>query len=284
MTDVVYLNGRLTPRAQAMLSIDERGFLFGDAVYEVVRALQGRFVEPERHLARLARSLREISLPPPELDLVTVATELLRRNDLAEREAVIYAEISRGAAQRQHAFPPSGVRPTVLMTVTPFVPRPELAERGVAVITQPDLRWHRCDIKSVNLLANVLAGQRASEAGAFEAILLRDGVVTEATRSNVFAVVDGVLRTHPTGPEILAGVTREVVLELATRASVPVSQDAVTAAELAGAAEVFLTGTTTDVMPVVAIDGRRVGDGQPGPVSQQLRSMLEQRIGAGAVA
>ena len=284
MTDIVFLHGKLTPRAAATVSIDDRGFLFGDAVYEVLRVLRGRFVEPERHLARLARSLREVALPPPPLDPLAVAADLLRRNGLEQQEAVIYLQVSRGAAQRQHAFPPGPVPPTVLMTATPFEPRRDLAERGVSAILQPDLRWSRCDIKSVNLLPNVLAAQHATEAGAFEAILLRDGVMTEATRSNVFAVVDGVLRTHPTGPLILPGVTREVVLELAVEAGLAPSEQAVTAAELARANEVFVTGTTSDVMPVVTIDGRAVGNGAPGPVANRLRGLLARRIEAEAVA
>jgi len=284
MTDVVFLNGRFVPRPEATVSIDDRGFLFGDAVYEVVRVARGSFVEAERHLRRLERSLREIAIPPLRLEPLGLAKELLGRNGLTQRDAVVYLQVSRGAAQRQHAFPSPPVPPTVLMTAAPFQPRPELADRGVAVITQPDLRWSRCDIKSVNLLPNVLAAERAAEAGAFEAILLRDRVVTEATRSNVFALLGGVIRTHPTGPLILPGVTREVVLELAAEAGLSVSEEAVTSAELARADEVFVTGTTSDVMPIVSIDGRRVGSGRPGPVTTQLGQLLAQRIEAGVPA
>lgn len=278
----MFLNGKLMPRARATVSIDDRGFLFGDAVYEVMRVVRGRFVEAERHLERLARSLREISLPAPGLDPLTVAMDLLRRNDLAQREAVVYLQVSRGAAQRQHAFPPADAPPTVLMTVSPFASRDALVEQGVAAITEPDLRWSRCDIKSVNLLPNVLAAQCAAAAGAFEAILLRDNVVTEATRSNVFAVVDGVLRTHPNGPLILPGVTRALVLDLASEAGVAVKEEAVTVEELGRAEEVFVTGTTSDVMPVVAIGQRTVGKGAPGPVARKLGAMLAQRIEAAA--
>jgi len=284
MTDVVFLNGRFVPRPEATVSIDDRGFLFGDAVYEVVRVARGSFVEAERHLRRLERSLREIAIPPLRLEPLGLAKELLGRKGLTQRDAVVYLQVSRGAAQRQHAFPSPPVPPTVLMTAAPFQPRPDLAERGVAVITQPDLRWSRCDIKSVNLLPNVLTAERAAEAGAFEAILLRDRVVTEATRSNVFALLGGVIRTHPTGPLILPGVTREVVLELAAEAGLSVSEEAVTSAELARADEVFVTGTTSDVMPIVSIDGRRVGSGRPGPVTTQLGQLLAQRIEAGVPA
>lgn len=279
MSDLVYLDGETVPRNRATISIDDRGFLFGDAVYEVIRVVRGRFIEPARHLRRLARSLREVGLPAPALDLLGVATDLIRRNDLGGREATVYAQVSRGAAPRQHAFPPSGTPPTVLVTAMPFTPRTDLIASGVAVITLPDVRWSRCDIKSVNLLPNVLAAQRAAEAGAFEAILVRDGVVTEATRSNVLAVVGGVVRTHPTGPLILPGVTREVVLELASGAGIPVREEELGADELFAAEEVLLTGTTADVTPVVTVDGRAVGGGRPGPVGRRLGALLAERIG-----
>jgi len=279
VSDLVYLGGEIMPRNRATVSIDDRGFLFGDAVYEVIRVVRGRFIEPERHLRRLARSLREVGLRAPALDLLAVATDLIRRNDLGGREATVYAQVSRGAAPRQHAFPPSGTPPTVLVTAMPFTPRTDLIASGVAVITLPDVRWSRCDIKSVNLLPNVLAAQRAAEAGAFEAVLVRDGVVTEATRSNVLAVVGGVVRTHPTGPLILPGVTREVVLELAVEAGIPVREEELGADELFAAEEVLLTGTTADVTPVVTVDGRPVGGGRPGPVGRRLGALLADRIG-----
>lgn len=281
MSDLVYLGGEFVPRGRATVAIDDRGFLFGDAVYEVIRVVRGRFIEPERHLRRLARSLREVGLPAPALDLLGVATDLIRRNDLGGREATVYAQVSRGVAPRQHAFPPSGTPPTVLVTAMPFTPRTDLIAGGVAVITLPDVRWSRCDIKSVNLLPNVLAAQRAAEAGAFEAILVRDGVVTEATRSNVLAVVGGVVRTHPTGPLILPGVTREVVLELASGAGLPVREEELGADELFAAEEVLLTGTTADVTPVVTVDGRALGEGRPGPVGRRLGALLAERIGVG---
>lgn len=283
MSDIVFLNGRLLPRSQATVSIDDRGFLFGDAVYEVFRSMPGRFIEPERHLNRLTRSLGEIALAIPKLDLLGIAIDLLRRNRLEQRQALIYLQVSRGAAAyRQHAFPARPVPPTVLMTVAPFEARLEQAQRGVAAITSPDLRWSRCDIKSVNLLANVLAAQQASQAGAFEAILVRDGRITEATRSNVFAVVDGTLRTHPIGRLILPGVTREVLLELIVKAGLPVSEDAVTIQELGRAEEVFVTGTTSDVLPVVTLDGCPVASGSPGPLTRQLATLLTRALGTDA--
>ncbi|MGH7631421.1 MAG: aminotransferase class IV, partial [Gemmatimonadales bacterium] len=254
MTDVVYLNGAFLPRDRAMVSVDDRGFLFGDGVYEVVRVLRGRWVEAERHLGRLRRSLAELDLPDPAAggtDLPAIGAELLLRHGLSDQgEAVVYAQVTRGAAPRRHAFPAPGTPPTVFVSVAGFAPKRELQAAGVDAITHPDLRWQRCDIKSVNLLPNVLANQRATAQGAYEAILVRDRVVTEATHCNVFAVVGGILRTHPNGPAILPGVTREAVVALAGVDGVDLCEEAVSPDELARASEVFLTGTTTGVMPV----------------------------------
>ena len=282
MSDIVFLNGALVPRDRALVPVDDRGFLFGDGVYEVVRVVAGRYVDADRHLDRLARSLAELRLELGVEDgtaLLDVGLDLLARNGVAgDGQAVVYLQVTRGVAPRRHAFPPPGTPPTVFVAARGFVPKHDLMETGVAAVTHPDLRWHRCDIKSVNLLPNVLANQKATEQGAYEAILVRDGVVTEGALSNVFAVVDGVLRTHPTGPAILAGVTRAVVMELARDAGLHVEERAFSAAELGRAAEVFATGTTTDVMPVVAIDGRAVGTGQPGPVARQLGALLTARM------
>ena len=281
MSDTVYLNGAWLPRERAVVSVDDRGFLFGDGVYEVLRVIHGRYIDGERHFKRLSRSLAELELPDPAvsgIDLPAIGRELLERQDLAARgEAVLYIQVTRGSAPRRHAFPPAGTPPTVFVAATPFLPRLERVA-GVAVITQPDIRWYRCDIKSMNLLPNVLANQRASERGAYEAILVRDGLVTEATHSSVFAVLDGVLRTHPNGPAILPGITREIILELAAAEGMEISEAALTTAELARAEEVLLTGTTTDVMPVTSIDGRKVGAGTPGRLTRRLGALLDARM------
>ena len=286
MSDIVYLSGAFLPRERATVSVDDRGFLFGDGVYEVVRVVGGAYIDADRHLARLRRSLAELRLPDPAADgtdLLAIGTELLRRQGLGtEGESVVYIQVTRGVAPRRHSFPARGTPPTLFVSASAFVPRREQIANGVAAITQPDLRWQRCDIKSVNLLPNVLANQRATEQGAYEAILVREGVVTEATHSNVFAVVDGALRTHPNGPAILPGVTREVVLELARDAGVDTREQAVTVGELARAEEVFFTGTTTDVMPAIAIDGRTVRDGKPGPIARRLGERLAARMEVGA--
>ena len=190
----------------------------------------------------------------------------------------MYLQITRGAAPRSHHFPPPGTAPTVFLSASRLTVPEEVRARGAAAITIPDLRWARCDLKTVNLLPNVLAKQQAVAAGAFEAILVRDGIVTEGASSNLFAVIGGVLRTHPATHRILAGITREVVLELAAELGLAVAEEPIAAGELAGASEVLITATTADVMPVGRVDGRAVGDARPGPVARALQGALRARM------
>jgi D-alanine transaminase len=283
---LVYLNGTYLQAADARVSVNDRGFLFGDGVYEVTRALDGRLFAGDRHLRRLGRGMGELDLPWPEgLDaaaLHALSERLLRENGLTDGEATVYAQITRGAAPRTHAFPPPGTAPTVYVAAGPFTPQDDLRARGAAAITTPDIRWGRCDLKTIQLLPNVLAKERAATADAFDAVQVRDGVVTEGANTNVFALIAGVGRTHPADQRILAGVTREIVLELAGELGLPTREEAIAVTELAAASEVFLTGTTTDVMPVVRLDGRPVGDGRPGPVARQLHERLRERMRQGA--
>ncbi|HXQ28604.1 MAG TPA: D-amino acid aminotransferase [Gemmatimonadales bacterium] len=278
----VYLNGVFLPRAKAQVSVDDRGFLFGDGVYEVTRARDGRLFEPGRHLGRLTRGLYGLGIAwPTGLDGVAIqniSERLLRENELETGAATVYLQITRGAAERRHAFPPPDTAPTVFLAVSRLAVPDEIRSRGASVITTPDLRWGRCDLKTINLLPNVLAKQQAVSAGAFEAILVCDGVVTEGASSNVFAVVDGTLRTHPATERILAGITREVVLELARELGLRTRDEALPLGELRRASEVMITATTADVMPVVQVDKRPVGDGQPGPVARALQTALRARM------
>jgi D-alanine transaminase len=278
----VYLNGAYLPREKACISVDDRGFLFGDGVYEVIRAYNGAFFEAEDHFRRMERGLRNLGIRLPEAIetgvLLAVATRLLQENELAEGEATVYVQVTRGAAPRTHQFPPSDTPATVYASVSRFLPRPELAERGVGVITHADLRWKRCDLKAVTLLPNVLAKQAAVDAGATEAILVRDGQVTEGASTNVFGVHGGKLRTHPESGSILSGVTRRVVMELATERGITVSETAILEEELTEMDELFLTGTTTDVLPITRVDGRAIGDGRPGPVTRVLQHALAARM------
>jgi D-alanine transaminase len=280
----VYLNGQFLKAEDAKLSVLDRGFIFGDGVYEVWRVVDGKLFEDRRHNKRLKSGLRtvEISLPDSEVDaLGGVAERLLKENDLTSGEGTFYVEITRGAAPRTHAYPPAGTKPTILAMVSRFEVPHAMRETGAKCITENDVRWLRCNVKTVQLLPNVMAKQKASVAGAMEAIFVRDDVVTEGTHTSLFAVKDGTLRTHPLGPLILPSITRELILEIAREQKVPVSEKPFTKKELFAMDEVFVSGTTTDVTPIVDIDGKKIGSGKPGPVSKQLYAGLQARLYAG---
>ncbi|HTR77236.1 MAG TPA: aminotransferase class IV, partial [Gemmatimonadaceae bacterium] len=244
-TSTVYLNGAFLPKGEATVSIEDRGFMFGDGVYEVWRVLHGRLFEHGRHVARLRRGLSELRIDPPaEVDaarLAAIADRLIADNGIGDGQALLYLEITRGPAPRIHQFPPGGSRATIVMMVTPFVPLDALQTSGATAVRVPDIRWHRCDVKTVQLLPNVLAQQQAAEHGAYEAIFVRDGVITEASRSNVMGVIDGELRTHPADAHILRGITRDVVLELARDAGLRVVERALPDSALVRVDELFLT-------------------------------------------
>lgn len=279
----IYLNGEFLPREDARLPIDDRGFFFGDGVYEVTRAVRGRLFQEEAHWERLVRGLRDLSISVAgHLDftrLRAISERLLDENRLADGDATIYLQVTRGAAPRTHWFPPADTPPTILASARGFeIPR-ALRESGASAITHPDIRWARCDIKTVNLLPNVLAKQRAHEAGAFEAVLLRDGAVTEGASANLFGVIDGEVRTYPLCNYILPGITRKVIFEIAAELEIPISERPIYAEELPRLQELFATGSTTDVQPLVTLDGRPVGSGRPGPISIAFREALESRMG-----
>lgn len=283
--DLVYVNGKFLHRREAVVSIEDRGFVFGDGVYEVLRVIEGRLFATRFHNERLARSLEGVRIKLAGQDspatLVDVGKELLRENGLLEGEATLYIQVTRGATTRAHYFPPADVAPTIYISVARFTPSMELAERGAAAITHPDLRWGRCDLKTLNLLPNVLASQAAKEKGAFEAMLIRDGVVTEGAKTNFFGVVDGMLRTHPCDNHILPGITRSVLRDLASQVGIALDETPITVDEIPGLSELFLTGTTTDVMPVVQLDGRFVGDGKPGELTRKLQRVLSESLASG---
>jgi len=282
----VYLNGQFLPAEEAKISVLDRGFIFGDGVYEVWRVIEGKLFEHARHDRRLRRGLEalELAVPAREVDaLPRVAERLLRDNELTQGEGTFYLEITRGTAPRTHAFPPASTKPTVFAMVTRFEVPHAVRATGAKAVTEQDLRWLRCDIKTVQLLPNVMAKQRAHEAGALEAILIRDGVVTEGTHTSVLGVKDGVLRTHPLSQLILPSVTRELVLEIAREQGIPVREEAFTAREVETLQELFVSGTTTDVTAIVEVDGKRIGDGKPGPVTRALYAGLQSRLYAGTM-
>ena len=269
---IVSLDGRFLPLEQARLSPLDRGFLFGDAIYEVVRFDRGRPYRLEEHLARMREGLDAIRIAASPAFFAETARRLLAENGLASSDAIVYAQVSRGAAPRTHVFPPPGTSPTVFAFARASDPPPPSGGRAILV---PDERWGRCNIKTVLLLPNVLAAERAREAGAIEALLVRDGVALEGTKANLFAVVGGVLRTAPNGPAILPGVTRGATLDAARALAIPIEERALAVDELRGASEVFLASTTLWTYSLVEIEGRRVGDGRPGDVAARLRERLQ---------
>jgi D-alanine transaminase len=279
---LAYLNGQYLPRATATIPVEDRGFIFGDGVYEVWRVVSGQLFELDRHLARLVHGLRELKIAAPEFatrdGVLAVSEQLLNGSDLTTGEGTFYVQITRGVAPRIHAFPAAGTQPTVYATVNRFVPPEDVRAKGISAVTVPDLRWMRCNIKTIQLLPNVLAKQTAAENGSFEALLVRDGVVTEGSHTNCIGVIDGVLRTHPLNNLILPGITRAVVLELARELGIPVSELAFTDAEISDLDELFLAGTTTDVMPIVRVNDQPIGKGVPGPISLRLAAALRARI------
>jgi D-alanine transaminase len=282
VSDVVYLNGQYVPRREAVVSVEDRAFLFGDGVYEVTRTVGGTLIESARHLRRLERGLAGLSLPFSPADargLLAVSERLLAECGLTTGEALVYWQVTRGAAPRAHQFPPATTPPTVYASASAFTPPHDRRGTGVAAITVPDQRWARCDLKTVNLLPNVLAKQAAVAAGAFEALLVRDGVLAEGSSTNVFGVIDGVIYTSPRSNYILPGVTRAVVLELAVRLGLTVHEEPMFVTDIPRLGELFLTGTTNDVMPIVTVDGRPVGTGRPGPVAGRLYAALAEHYG-----
>lgn len=276
---IAYFNGEFCPKEDVSISPDDRGFLLADGVYEVFCAYDGDLFATDAHFERLEQSLHAIDLTTPDgslhksiTALPDVLPELLRRNDLSDAHAKIYLQVTRGAASRQHAFPDSPVPPTVYATAKHYDPPEQKWEEGVRAVLHPDLRWSRCDIKSVALLPAVLANQRAQEAGAFEAVLHREGVITEGSHTTVAAVVDDTLVTHPLTNHILPGVTRKVILNLCEHIGQPVQETPIRTEELHEVDELMVWGTTSGVMPVVQVDDWMVGTGEPGPVTRELQA------------
>lgn len=274
MSRIAYVNGAYVDLTSAAIGVEDRGFQFADGVYEVWSLYQGALLEEDAHLARLGRSLAELRIPMPMTPsaLRSVIRETVRRNRLAD--GLVYLQVTRGVAPRDHGFP-AAASPTVVVTArrTDVAALRRRARDGVAVVTMPDIRWGRCDIKSVSLLPNVLAKQQAREAGAYEAWLVdRDGHVTEGTSSTAWIVdADGRLRTRPLGPDILPGVTRAELLRLATERQMTVDERSFTVEEAKTAREAFMSAASGALTPIVSIDGAIIGEGRPGPAAVALR-------------
>ncbi len=270
----LYLNGEYMPIEQGRVSVEDRGFQFGDGVYEVMRAYGGKIFRLRQHLHRLERSLAflQIPLPEPRAKIEEVCRRVL--GDV--KDGLIYVQVTRGAAPRVHAFP-KGIRPTFLAYARPYPADPP--GKTWALLSVLDDRWAHCDVKTVCLLANSLAKQKAVLAGSDEALFVReDGTVTEGATTNAFLVRGGAIATHPADHRVLHGVTRAAALELARELSVPVLEQRFTLAEALAADEFFMTGTGIHAMPVASIDGKRIGSGAPGPVTKRLQSAFDELI------
>ncbi|MFY0543288.1 D-amino-acid transaminase [Brevibacillus sp. H7] len=277
---MLYVDGNWVEPGTAAIQPEDRGYNFGDGIYEVVRIYRGKMYQWEGHITRLFRSAREIKmeLPWTEEELLHIANQLLEKNGIThEDDAILYLQVSRGYAPRQHDIP-GDIRPVIMG----FVRRKERPhadmKKGMTARLVPDIRWLRCDIKTLNLLGAVLVKQEAKDAGAQESILHRDGIVTECSASNLFAVKDGALYTHPANNLILHGITRQVVIELAKKNNIKVYEEAFDTEFLKQADELFLTGTTVEVMPIISVDGQAVGSGQVGPMAQKLQALFEEHI------
>ncbi|HEX5510045.1 MAG TPA: D-amino-acid transaminase [Pseudolabrys sp.] len=275
MSRIAYVDGRYLPHARAKVSIEDRGYQFADGVYEVCEVKDGKLVDERRHLARLERSLRELRIAQPMswAALGVVMRETVRRNRVID--GIVYVQITRGTAPREFQFPHATVRPTVVVTArnSDIARLDKLAEDGAAVVTVPDIRWQRVDIKSVSLLPNVLAKQAAREQGAREAWLVdKNGFITEGASSNAWIVTrDGKLLTRALGTGILPGITRSVLLDLIADQGIEFEERAFTVTEAYAAREAFVTSASQTVMPVVTIDGRSVGNGAPGLIATAFR-------------
>ncbi|MED3622789.1 D-amino-acid transaminase [Neobacillus thermocopriae] len=272
------LNGKLIERNQAKMDIEDRGYQFGDGVYEVIRVYNGKMFTLQEHLERFERSTKSIgvSLPYTMDQLKSLLLELVEKNNL--RLGIIYMQITRGVAPRNHAFPEENVEPT-LVAYTREMPRPkDELQTGVKTILTEDIRWLRCDIKSLNLLGNILAKQKAVEHGCFEAIQHRGQNVTEGSSSNIFMVKNGIVITHESNHMILKGITKDVILGLCSASGIPVNERAFTLKELAEADEVFLSSTVAEVMPIIEVEGKVVGNGEPGPITRKIQELFVNEI------
>jgi D-alanine transaminase len=275
MSRIAYVNGRYVPRAEAKVSIEDRGYQFADGVYEVCEVRAGHLIDERRHMARLDRSLTELRIARPmsQASLAVVLRETIRRNRV--RDGIVYLQVTRGVARRDFPFPSADTRPSVVVTArsNDLARLEQSADEGIAVVTVPDIRWQRVDIKSVSLLPNVLAKQTAREQGAREAWLVdAQGRVTEGASSNAWIVSrDGKLITHPIGRDILPGITRSVVVDVLKAQGLVFEERAFSVEEAYDAREAFVTSASQIVLPVVSIDGKPVGNGAPGLIATALR-------------
>lgn len=279
--DTVYLNGKFVSRDNAWISPDDRGFLFGDSVYEVVRWYGGFFFDMEGHMARLRRSLSETRIIWNEIEsFPEVARELITRNSFDDGCSLVYLQVTRGSAPRTHAFPEPQVPPTVYASARRQSLDTLIWERGISIEPVTDPRWNRCDIKSTALLPNILAYQDAHDHGFAEVCFIRDGFVTEGAHSNIFFVRNETLYTHPASNRILSGITRNNVISLAADNGVTLVEEAVSADMISYMHEAFLTNTSGEVIPVTKIGDLVIGDGTPGEITKKMQRLFREKVEA----
>ncbi len=274
MTRIVYVNGNYVPEDEAKISIFDRAFLFADGIYEVTAVLDGKLVDYEPHMERLHRSLRELDMGQPitDAELKEMHEQLMARNNITE--GLIYMQITRGVAERDFAYPENAAQTLVAFTQVKELSDPTTARTGIRIITIPDIRWHRRDIKTTGMLAQAMGKEAAKQAGVNDAWMVEEGYVTEGTSNTAFIVLDNNrLITRPLSNAVLPGITRRMILKLAESGAITVEERTFTIDEAKGASEAFLTSASSFVMPVVEIDGVKVGGGQPGPVTRKLREM-----------
>ena len=271
----VYLNGQYLPDGAALISPLDRGFTYGDGVYEMIRAYRGKPFLLEEHFGRLASSCAKMRIGVHVTPLEEVATRLLAENGLTG-DALVYIQVTRGVAPRSHVFPPPDTKPTVFGMAWAFQPNPAFAAAGAIAILEPDVRWSRCDIKVTSLVPNSFSAQRAKEMGAHEGLFVRDGVVQEGSLSNFFAVFDGEVRTAPLSNYILPGITRAVVLDLCRQHGIPCRETPVFATELPDAEEMFLTSTPYEVAPLDCLEGKKLPAERP--VTRKLVQLFREVV------
>ncbi len=273
----VYLNGEIIPESVAKISVNDRGFLFADGVYEVICSYDGNLFYPGEHIKRLKRSLKEVSIRYNVVDnLINVGTSLLTKNDLIKGKALIYMQITRGTYVRMHRFPDQPVPPTVFINTSKMPDITQEKQSGINAILTPDIRWSRCDIKSVSLLPNVLCNQKAIDNNAKEAIFVRDGAITEGTHNNVFGAKDGVLYTFPNSNYILPGITREIVTRLANKINIEVRTEPIFEDKIFTFDEIFISGTSKEITPVISLDGKMISGGKPGEITKKLQHEFDK--------
>lgn len=276
---LVYFNDRYVQKSEVAISPDDRGFLFADGIYEVIRAYRSNLFKCAEHLERMAHGLEELRITGCDpRTLEPVANRLLTDNGLESSDAKVYLQITRGAAPRSHKFPPAGTPATVYVEATPFSSPNDLQEKGVAAIIVADQRWSRCDIKTTCLLANTLASQQAAEAGAYEAIFRRDGVLHEGTHSSILFVKDNILIAPPLTSFVLPSVTRSVVFSLAHDESIRTTIQPCLESELWGFQEMLMLGTGSEIIPITTVNGRKIGTGIPGPITRRLQSAFRRLV------